>query len=254
MKRKNGFTLAEVIITVCIIGITAAITLPGIINHTSSKISGASVGRAAELVELGLKNVFNNAANNNINAVNLADLTIGDVFGDANFGNAYTSADFIANGSNLFDLTKSLMGTESVSNAYLANVIMYNNNAISSTYQDFNGYSVYRFLKTNMNIIVQPIPALTNQQASDESIIITKIFIDANGNKAPNKMGVDIFLFGLSNKGHMIPAGSNEYNHNVFNNQNVSLYTNANTGCLNVITDGRPCAARIVRDGWRINY
>ena len=78
-------------------------------------------------------------------------------------------------------------------------------------------------------------------------MIIAKVIIDANGAEQPNKFGEDVFLFGLTNRGVLIPAGSEKYHD--FDN---TVATGACSG--DGVGDGTACAARVMADKWEIKY
>ena len=71
---------------------------------------------------------------------------------------------------------------------------------------------------------------------------IADFHIDINGLNGPNAYGRDLFLFRLTNGGKLIPYGLDIADH----------YTVTCTD--NNITDGRACSARVVKDGFKINY
>ena len=57
MKRK-GFTLSEVLITLGIIGVVAALTLPSLISDTSSAQIGPKLGKAVSMFEQANERTF----------------------------------------------------------------------------------------------------------------------------------------------------------------------------------------------------
>ena len=82
---------------------------------------------------------------------------------------------------------------------------------------------------------------------ADNDTIISKVLIDANGVAGPNRFGKDVFLFGLTNAGTLIPAGSEQYND--FDN---TIATGACSGAS--VGDGTACAARVMADKWEVKY
>ena len=55
MKKKNGFTLAEVLVTLGIIGIIAALTLPGLSTNTNRRSVGPALSKAIHNLEAANK-------------------------------------------------------------------------------------------------------------------------------------------------------------------------------------------------------
>lgn len=83
---------------------------------------------------------------------------------------------------------------------------------------------------------------------ADEDMI--SVFVDINGNKLPNKFGRDIFQFryvvrsNVRNAGKLIPYGQG-------NTRESILSGSDNVNC-NKTTRGQFCSALIFMDGWRI--
>ena len=78
-----------------------------------------------------------------------------------------------------------------------------------------------------------------------------------SGIAKPNKKGRDIFAFGLTTKGKLVPAGTKkvqEFTANVTNDLGSSVPL-AEDGCKDGnITNGWSCTARVIQDGFKINY
>ena len=270
-KIKKGYTLAEVLITLSIIGTIAALTVPSLYSGVGKSYIGPSLYKTVELIENGMRNVMqaatdraesNQAANNqtevSLVATTLADLTFRDILGGNDATNIITSA-------NLFETLRGYIGADIVSandGAYLRNARNYSGNGlISATYNFING-TAYKFpnskaifvYETANNNNINTYVTRHNNYLSDD-VVIARIIIDANGQETPNRFGQDIFLFGLTNNGQLVPAGSEAYNKNVFNGgmgASVNLYT---TDCTNNnITTGASCAARVSADKWKVEY
>ena len=245
-KMILGFTLAEVLICVAIVGIIAALVLPPLVNNTNNNVNVNSVARTVELIQNGFVNIMQEAQSRSEDqtaSANLASIRLSDILEDG-------GDDYITDDDNLFASTMGLMGTEEVNNYNVNNIRDYSGNALGDGL--LADTLTYKFKKVNSVVIAQNVADAGIAEAEDDDVI-TRIFIDANGNGAPNQIGRDIFLFGLTNNGHMVPAGSEAYNKNIFAEE-ILLYQNANGGCQNNITNGLPCAARIMADKWNINY
>ena len=92
-----------------------------------------------------------------------------------------------------------------------------------------------------------------NDNMDPEDPIIEYVYVDVNGPSSPNRYGLDIFLFGLTDRCHMIPAGSNRLN------GVLSAVPVEGTGCGETngvfnVTNGLSCTHRVVRDGYKIEY
>lgn len=244
---KRGFTLNELLITLAIIGVVAALVMPGITHYVNSTTSAKNIARAYELVQNGMNNILVYAGENSDGAAitTLAGIQVKDITKDNNDNNWLLEAD---DGKAIFSRTLGLIGAHSVDNAYLADVKTYANDDISTVYEGFSNWDAYKFAKSNGYIIVQPIDGnLDNLDDQDDDTVLTRIFIDANGDKEPNVIGRDIFLFGLANNGHLVAAGTAAYNDNIFN-ETIDLFRVAEIG------DGRATASSIMQNKWEIKY
>ena len=79
-----------------------------------------------------------------------------------------------------------------------------------------------------------------NTEITDKNGVITTLIIDINGIKnKPNMYGKDVFQFDLTNSGKLKPYGIDSYKSNCSDTK---------------ITDGKACTARVVAEGYKINY
>ena len=78
----------------------------------------------------------------------------------------------------------------------------------------------------------------TNASAPDAKVVTILVDVNGTSNK-PNMYGKDIFEFELLNNGKLRPNGWNTYE----------------TKCSDSnVTDGKACTARIISDGYKVNY
>ena len=259
-KNKQGYSLAEVLIALAIVGVVAALTIPSLVKNTADTSLGPSIGRAVQSVETGLANVFalaqKRAADNDTHFTNsLSALQVKNLFSGAE-----NEDDYLADGTLLFDMTQGIMGCKKIeNNGYLDDIKEYSGNTkLSSTYNDLdNTVLIFNFEKKQALVMQMSISGiseyLTNIGYKDvpQDVVIGRIFIDGNGKDAPNRLGHDVFLFGLTNSGHLVPAGSEAYNNNIFN-ETIPLYTEKCAG--DNVQDARSCSARLVNDDWKIKY
>lgn len=274
-NKKSAFALTEVLIALAIIGVITALTLPQLAKDTDKKIFSAELARAVELFEGGMTNIMRQAERNNDTAPDkLSDIKTSDIFGNISDDSAVgsgsededdeeetgtTTDSYLTDGQTLYAQMKGLINIIEVSNAYLTKVKTYSGDAISTVYANFSNNKVYKFTKHSSAIIaediddskVKTLDAEGNETGTvDANKVIARIFFDVNGSKGPNRLAKDIFQFGLTNGGQLVPAGSQAYNDNVFS-ETVPLFTAA---CNNSVTDGRSCSARVMSDRWQIKY
>ena len=70
-----------------------------------------------------------------------------------------------------------------------------------------------------------------------KSDISERLYIDVNGYRGPNMYGRDIFTFGITENGHIVPI----------------TYLSSSS-CGKNMNDGESCFRKIVEDGWKMNY
>ncbi len=96
---------------------------------------------------------------------------------------------------------------------------------------------LYKTTKGNVNVLFGK--ALdTTVTGPNESL--SSVHIDINGYAhKPNMYGKDTFIFSLNNSGQMVPYGINKYKDDCSDTK---------------ITNGKACTARVVAEGYKINY
>lgn len=172
----KAFTLAEVLITLGIIGIVAAMTLPSVIQDTQNK----------ELQALFLK-----AYSSLQQAVNRANYEEQDLY--SLYSGGYVGSQ--DEGIHIHEiLGKQFAGATIKNDNPKRNDIKTYNNAATNTCTFDDGYILSA---GQMDIFFETVC----------NIFIT---VDINGGKKPNRLGYDIFTFVLGKQDKLIPVGSPE--------------------------------------------
>ena len=188
---RFGFTLAEVLITLGIIGVVAAMTMPVLIQNARNKDLEAGLKKGASEIaqalnmyqaENGEPIVSDNLGSHELKSVLMRYLK---VIQDCGYG--YNDAD-----------------TACIKN--------YNDaNKNSTTYKNYNGTNTIdlkmfddgQFVLTDGSII------LINNVVDVYNSKDIYVSIDVNGyNKNPNRLGQDLFMFQIDDKGKLIPMGA----------------------------------------------
>lgn len=204
-NTKKGYTLAEILITLGVIAIVSALVVPSLFNNTKEQTYEPAAQRTAVVLEEAIVEIIQRAQGNSEDAgavTTLSPITVRDVTG-AN------SDDFISTGTTLFDALRSIMGTEALSAADRNSYIRSVRNADGTAVVNWGAYNVYKVKKVNTYVTVIPVPAANASRNDDGEL--TRIYIDANGDKAPNRIynranfpGGDIFEYILMNSGHIL--------------------------------------------------
>ena len=270
MHRK-AFTLAEVLITLGVIGVVAAITLPSVIQEgqkkawvSSLKTTKAIIEQAHRqiLAESGMDDIFDSGLTSSLDGKRCK---INGQIMQGNYWGNYNSCSYNLYMKHLKVVkVRGLKGYYSSEkfNAYSLNDR--NTNAKLSigaqtegiSYILANGAEVYFYFTYGI------IDTKSSTNNIGETVAIT---IDVNGNnKKPNTFGRDIFQFYLDKDGHLIAQGSAEYAIKCWDNRNKteeealsstyywrSASNTSNNGCSsnkNYTGSGRGCTGRVLEE------
>ena len=226
--KKVAFTLAEVLITLGIIGVVAALTLPSVINKTQ---------------KLALEVAFKKSYANLYNAVNLVKQDSPDYLEDNSASSNFTLANLILEKYKSHDLAIKNWGDSD----------NYTNNVRTLTLK--------QGIMPECSQLFRP---LGSYNLSDGSTIAFMnncnsvwITLDTNGlQKKPNAYGHDIFLFKITAKGKFMPADSetgtiiNENGEKVYdtNPEHNEKCSKTATSALNGITCGKYAIQNVCPD------
>lgn len=250
-KISKGFTLAEILICVAIVGIIAALVAPGLVNQMSKVSAGATLARAVEQIEAGCRQIIEVANSNyegdegtadTLGAIRVGDIPHADIENVSDddpmalyfdrVGYPYMDMeplDYTA--AERFALRDSLKPYDNTSNASIV---------IDKARLTLVTSRAYKFKKIPANVWIFSSNSTNDNNLDDDEYLAAWVYIDVNGfQKDPNTFGRDIFVFRLNNKGILIPEGKTTYK---------------DTCADDNITDGKSCTARVVMDGWKITY
>jgi len=182
-KTKNGFTLAEVLITLVIIGIVAALTISAVINTYVERSTVAKVKKALSILAQAKK---------------LAEAQNGSVIGwDYPEGNSAAAV------SKFWPYLKPYI---SVAKDCGSNTDCYQTGAVTSlngsdaSYPSTNS-NYYKIVLADGSVMWFRMPWTGGKCNSNEGGVdgLCALFsIDVNGNKSPNVIGKDVFLFAMA--------------------------------------------------------
>ena len=194
MRYKNGFTMAEVLITIGIIGLVAALTLPALINNNRNKALEAAFKKNYSAISQALNMYY--AQNGErlmpeyVNRHELKPILMKymNVLHDCGWG-AEDRQDALSKTcipTNYTDTSKN-----------------------SKVYKNFNGTNPMQLVQFDDGQFI----------LNDGSLILLEngspggslyISVDVNGYlKNPNRLGQDLFIFQIDDKGNLLPMGAN---------------------------------------------
>ncbi len=233
-KRKLGFTLAEVLITLGIIGVVAVLTVPNIVSNYQKKVYVAQ-----------LQKVYNQLSN----AVNLmlVDEEVETLWGSTLADEENGAEHFL---SKYFKISK-VCGNSSEDDMSDCFADTYSNVSKSERVEPaLIGFGVSCYaIKLNSGTSI----CLSYKTADEEELnpdgtfdehASWDVFIDLNGTKGPNVLGKDYYGFYLYSDGKI--QGSYENSKGYY----------CNTGDENnaKVAYGVGCLDRIIDSGWKMDY
>lgn len=226
--KKLGFTLAEILIVIGILGIVAELTIPDLVSSYQKQIYLTSFKKAYSTINEALERI---AADNSCPG----DIACTGLF-DATTDNNSAGQAFIK----YFKVAKDC-GTSNTETCWPAQT-NYNFDGSSTDYDTFNNYGGYNFVTADGMAF-----SLFDYQSCQGSDRCGWIQVDINGPKKPNNSGSDTFFFEIHGNGNLlIPYGS----------QQSSWWWNDSDGnyCSKTNPDGYSCAGRIVEKSWTMDY
>ncbi len=230
--KKNGFTLAEVLITLGIIGVISALTLPALLNDTQGAQVGPRLGKAASMFEQA-------------NQVLLQENSVDSLFD----GGFYTRA-----GANISDIE-----------SYLSNLsrylkITHYKGTACNVALDKNNFD-HRITNNGASWISKDGVIYTvsfwerrKERASDPShkTMICYVLIDINRNSEPNLPETDVFAFSLRDDGSLIPAGA--YKWNIYEASSPTWQNNCANNATPANRNYYMCTASIFENNMKVMY
>ena len=183
-SKKCAFTLAEVLITLGIIGVVAAMTLPTLISNARYK----------EL-ETGLKRGYSLIAQ----ALNMYQAETGEILIPESATNRKLKFILMKYMKVLIDCG---FGNESDNSACVSS------QSNSIIYKNFNGTNSIQLHLFDDGQFILNYGSLIMIENSTSGSLKMYISIDTNGYlKSPNRLGQDLFMFQLNEKGILLPMG-----------------------------------------------
>lgn len=210
----NGFTLAEVLITLVILGVIAAMTIPTLINKTQNQEYVSRLIKIYSTLSQGLNSIWNNN---------------GVAPGDYEF---LSNADFIDELSKVVAAQQKCDTANACLGGSIGSKYKFLNNASTS------GMTEGKTLITSDGQLFSYATGISKFYgipAEDQPNVIGRLMVDVNGSKSPNKFGIDTYFFYLVRGKGIIPAG-----------------IESNTSCARN-KQGQDCAGKVLREK-AINY
>ena len=245
--KEFGYTLTEAIITVGIVGIIAALTVPNLATAYNKKTYTSSLASAINNFESAMTTMISREGVDNLFETEAWQAIKGSSTYSLNLNTTPTKIkNFMKKISNVLPLEK-----YEVSN-WIINKL--NTGTTTNT-------SVVRFKTKNGLIYAIGVNQSVGQTPKNELIFVNAgyyytnkagdVYIDVNGDKLPNRLGRDIFIFELADNGKLYAFGSKEQQY--YSGKQESSFVEAKTKCKTNL-DGTYCAAYLIENSYNMDY
>lgn len=239
---KRAFTLAEVLITLGIIGIVAALTLPNLIAKYQNKVLVTQLKKSVSIFEQGMKMLYVDAGVATWDDLNLSD----------NNGLSHNSEELLARFKKYFKVVDSSLDYDTSDLSYIKKL---NSSEPVSDWAN-GGFYILGF---RMNFADGS--TWYYMGPADSDVNNFQMLVDVNGKKGPNQIGRDVFKLVYTSKGVLAGALSRDYFKYDYNLSGEALdeADNMMSGYYPCRTGAESwsagiCFQKIVDDGWEMNY
>lgn len=231
---KKGFTLAEVLITLGIIGVIAALTAPSLVQNAGSAKIGPTLAKAV--------NTFESASQNLLLDEGVSKVT-------ATMTGSGTGAQ-----DSYFEKLSNYMKITTVDSTQLNGYSIENGNKDPYGTSAFGGCPPVGsgYLQDGILYLPRYRAGVANNNPPHKQLIGT-IVVDINGLTKPNKVGKDVFGFAWYNDGSLKPMGSTGWNINTPDVKSDTVHW-SKTCTESSVTNAWGCAGSIFENNLKVIY
>lgn len=240
---KKGFTLAEVLIAIGIVGVIAAISIPTFVSNTQNQTNASKLASVMSDVETAFTSM--------IASEGVDDLT------ETEFYQAFKDAPESSEAESLFGNYLKLAGSGKVNDYYGSTYLPHKDiNGASLSVSYANPKIIYQTKNGALLLLSTTTYTITEEKAKNAGISTTQcamfITIDVNGGEKPNISARDTFVFMVAGDGTIHPAGGKVYSQFV---PMFGVWTNqgAGFGCTGS-KRSMGCTARLVENNFKVDY
>ena len=231
MKKFFAFTLAEVLITLGIIGVVAALTIPSLISNHRKNVFVNQLKKTVSTVNNGVKLMLADTGTDDMRNTNFYNY----IYDIQSAGQSQLPSIFNTEFRKYFNLAKNPELVKSKARSYKVEVV--NGQTLNRQYPDFGNIDCVLLTFTDGSEV-----CLYESDMFDTDDVATfpalSGIVDVNGhNRLPNTAGLDVFEFSMRADGGMLYQ---------FQGRNA-----CRTAHVSAVYD---CFTQVVQDGWEITY
>ena len=258
--KKRGFTLAEILVTLAVIGVLAALVTPALMQSSRDKANAAKLSSTISNIEKVFQTAIVSEGASSLYDTQLwSSSPINATNGDRK--QFVETLDRYLNTNGFYDSFSDFYGSTTVyslTDGGKKGASIDNFPYISDTFAIRMSNGALLFLSTFNN--KDSLAEQTRIAKSNDCSLYTQaadVAIDINGVDAPNVVGKDIFFFILGEDGVLYPFGGNDVarvtDGGEWNSADATFACTNNTkGAANA--KGLGCTARIIAEGYKVNY
>ncbi len=239
-RKKQAFTLAEVLITIGILGVVAALSLPTLATNVSATQLAAALktsqAQISDKLDAGM--VLEDVDDaRDLKAFDPREININTVYKGLS---KYLNFNSVEEAHKVYTLNDG-----SLDATWPANQIRQINTKAFIYITDFE-----EDLKSEGAVAIK-------QQGGQVLRRIATVYIDVNGYTKPNRFGYDVYKYYLAQNGRLYPVGGADvslFASNGASNESMNWNSGNSDYACNWNTPGYGCAGRIEEEGWKITY
>ncbi len=228
---KKGFTLAEVLITLGVIGVVAVLTVPNLVSNYQKKVYVAQLQKVYNQISNAVSLLMVDEEVDNLNETSLY------------CGNEEESSDCVERVSQF--LKKYFKISKDCGN--LLPVLPEGNDCVVTSYKRLNGEWFIHPYGYCVIINSGAVLCIESTFTFSKPLVVN---IDFNGVKGPNTWGRDAFRFSVNYQGEIAESFAGYPDHM---NSEVNGINDPNR-CFEKIDYSEGCFTKIINDGWKMDY
>lgn len=255
--KKKAFTLSEILLTIAVLGIVAAMTMPGLISNYKIKVYVVQLEKSLSQFEQAMQNIMVKHECTDMLCTSVFDGQVSDAEWNKRFGNEITKAIKIINTAE--------NGT--AMSPHITSISLKPKDAITEDV-DWRSTKGYKFMTPDGAFyLVEPkqCEAVPYPKLSTLKNICAEVTVDVNSQRLPNQYGRDIFKFVVGQNGHLYAMYGSDYARSVYGDATLtgSNYWASNSSlCAGeglliaapAYVSGYGCAARVIESNWKMTY
>ena len=223
--KKKGFTLAEVLISLGIVGVIAAITLPSLVSNTGTAQIGPKLAKAVSAFE---------QANEAMLSANSVD--------------TLTDTGYMSSNTNYADELENHLKVSRFTYPTGVSQTATNQSGGCSVPSGFSSGTPL-LSKDGVLYVVNKVYTPDSSKAPHKQLLGT-VWVDINNSAKPNDVGTDIFAFAWYNDGSLRPVGGSNWNENDDFACSWRNYCKQNA----FASDYRACTGHIFENNLKVSY